>query len=506
MSLRARLTAGLLAISGLGLVLLAGVTYATQRAFLSERLDVQARAAVPAVARALGRRGIGPRVPAGAPAPIGDRGGFGSPGGRGRRGVPGIELPPGTYGQRRGPGGRVLGEVVLSYGRRDLPAPALPVRMPAGEPVTVGPVDGEEVHYRAIALATPGGGSTVAAVPLGELDRTLDRLLLVEALVVLAVLVALGTLSWLLVGIGLRPLDRIGRTAGAIAAGDLSRRVSPTSRRTEVGRLGLALNAMLERLEAAFAERGRSEERLRRFIADASHELRTPLASVRGYAELLRMGAAADPADVDKAMRRIESEAERMGVLVEDLLTLARLGEVDARAWVRADLAGLAADAVDDARVADPGRAIELHTDGAAAVTGDPDQLRQVIGNLMANAVAHTSSGTPVEVEVAPGDEGTVELAVRDHGPGLPGGDPEALFERFWRSEGGRARGRSGAGLGLAIVAGIVEAHGGSVSAEDAAGGGARFRVRLPAASVGAASTADTDRRPEAEPQEDPVP
>jgi two-component system OmpR family sensor kinase len=292
----------------------------------------------------------------------------------------------------------------------------------------------------------------------------------------------LGVVAWAVVRVGLLPLDRIGHTAGAIAGGDLSHRVEGADPRTEVGRLGIAFNAMLDRLEEAFARRKASEDRLRTFIADASHELRTPLASIRGYAELFRMGAARDPADTEKAMRRIEDEAARMGVLVEDLLTLARLDEVADVPYAEVDVASLARDAVDDARATAPDRDIELVSNGAAAgVLGDAHALRQVLGNLLRNALVHTPSGTPIEVGVSTVPE-AVRLEVRDHGAGLPTEDPNELFERFWRAEAGRERGRGGAGLGLAIVAGIVDKHGGRVSASNADGGGASFVVTLPRA------------------------
>jgi two-component system, OmpR family, sensor kinase len=328
----------------------------------------------------------------------------------------------------------------------------------------------------------PGDGVvTVAAIPLNAIDDTLQRLLVVEALVIAAVLIVLGLVSWIVVRVGLLPLDRMGHTAGAIAGGDLSHRVESTDPRTEVGRLGISLNAMLDRLEQAFGEREASEDRLRRFIADASHELRTPLASIRGYAELFRMGAARSPEDVDKAMRRIEDEAARMGVLVEDLLTLARLDEVPDVPHAELDLATIVRDAVDDGRAVAPDREISLAVDDPALVVGDRDQLRQVPGNLLRNAFVHTPEGTPIEVSLRRGD-GEVRLEVRDHGPGLPTSDADALFERFWRSEGGRERGRGGAGLGLAIVAAIVDAHDGDVRAGNAPGGGATFVVTLPAA------------------------
>jgi two-component system, OmpR family, sensor kinase len=296
------------------------------------------------------------------------------------------------------------------------------------------------------------------------------------------VLALLGAAAWAVVRVGLLPLDRMGHTAGAIAGGDLSHRVESTDPRTEVGRLGIALNAMLDRLERAFSARQASENRLRQFLADASHELRTPLASIRGYAELFRMGATSGPEDTARAMRRIEEEATRMGVLVEDLLTLARLDQIADAPHVELDLGRLVSDATADARAMAPDREIAGAVEnGSATVVGDAHQLRQVLANLLRNALVHTPAGTPIEVRAARVD-GEVRLEVRDHGPGLPPGDPQQLFERFWRSEGGRERGRAGAGLGLAIVAGIVDAHGGRVEARNARDGGASFVVHLPAA------------------------
>ena len=187
-------------------------------------------------------------------------------------------------------------------------------------------------------------------------------------------------------------------------------------------------------------------------------------------------------------MRRIEDEAARMGVLVEDLLTLARLDEIAEAPHTEVDLAALAADAVGDAAAVAPDREIGFEAGGGGAVVlGDAHQLRQVLANLLRNALVHTPSGTPIEVLVGR-DDGAVRLDVRDHGPGLPAGDPDALFERFWRAEGGRERGRAGAGLGLAIVAAIVDAHGGACRAANATGGGAVFSVRLPATGVGDAA------------------
>jgi two-component system OmpR family sensor kinase len=357
--------------------------------------------------------------------------------------------------------------------------PALPKGLSAGVAKTVKATNTGK-SYRVYGVKLRNGDTQFAAVPLQETQDTLHRLLRISGMVIVGILLALGALSWWLVRIGLRPLERIGVTAGAIAGGDLSRRVAPATPRTEVGRLGLALNRMLDRLEDAFAKQKASEDRLRTFLADASHELRTPLASIRGYAELFRIGAARDEENTEKAMHRIEAEAARMGVLVEDLLTLARLDEVRDVIREDVDLARLAGDAVDDARATAPDREIDLRHTGSGHVSGDPHQLRQVLANLLRNALVHTPAGTPIEVDVRDEADSTV-LEVRDHGPGLPTDENDALFERFWRAEAGRKQGKAGAGLGLAIVSGIVAAHHGSVKAENAPGGGARFTVTLPA-------------------------
>jgi two-component system, OmpR family, sensor kinase len=465
-SLRARLIAALLAACAGGLLLVGAVTYLEQRSFLYDRVDEQARAALMLAGRAPGfDRSDHRRREIGAPGPRG-----GGPGPRG-------DLPPGVYWEHRNADGEVVDSTVFDPFDQGLTAePDLPDDPPAGEPVTVG----GDAGYRALAERTPDGGTTVVAVPLRETDRTLSRLLLVEALVIGGVLALLAALAWAIVRVGLRPLDRMADTAARIAGGELDRRVDDTDERTETGRLGRALNRMLDRLETAFRERESSERRLRTFLADAAHELRTPLVSMRGYAELFRMGAATDAGDVEKAMRRIEEESTRMGALLDDMLTLARLEEVAGMAKAEVDLAALARDAVDDARARAPDRPISAAAERPVIVRGDADRLRQVLANLVGNALVHTPPDAAVEVAVS--SNGTeARLEVRDHGPGLPDADPEALFERFWRAEGGRERGPGGAGLGLAIVAAIAEAHGGRVTAANAPGGGASFVVALPA-------------------------
>jgi two-component system OmpR family sensor kinase len=283
--------------------------------------------------------------------------------------------------------------------------------------------------------------------------------------------------------VGLLPLERIGRVASEIAHGHLDKRVTPANDRTEVGRLGKSLNEMLAQIERAFADRTRSEDRLRRFLADASHELRTPLASIRGYAELFRLGAARAPAEVEGTMERIEAEATRMGGLVESLLLLARLEELPQMPLVEVDLTKLAEHVAQDTRAVAPDREVLVHRGGQVHVLGNPEQLRQVLTNLTRNAVIHTPPRTPIEIMVIPENEQAV-IEIRDHGPGLPPAAGDQLFERFWRPETGRTRGPGGAGLGLAIVKAIVERHGGEIHASNAQDGGAVFRVTLPITQV----------------------
>ena len=295
-------------------------------------------------------------------------------------------------------------------------------------------------------------------------------------------LAALAAAAWWLIKRDLRPLETMAVTADAIAAGDLTRRVQPAEPRTEVGRLGLSLNTMLGRIEEAFAERAATEEKLRRFLADASHELRTPLTSIRGYSEVFDR-AKDDPEDLELAMRRIEEESKRMGVMVEELLVLARLGEGREPERLPVDLARVVADAVSDARAAAPARDIALESPETVDVLGDDHQLRQVVANLLNNALRHTPEEARIRVALRAGD-GRAELAVADDGPGLAADVAAKVFEPFYRADASRARETGGAGLGLAIVAAIVEAHGGGVRLDTAPGAGATFTVTLPLLGV----------------------
>src|SRR5947208_8179920 len=335
-------------------------------------------------------------------------------------------------------------------------------------------------QYRAHFETFPDGSKLVVAAPLNEVEASLHHLLVIELLVSLGVLAAIVGLGLWLVRVGLRPLARIEQTAGAIAAGDLSRRIENVDERTEIGRLSAALNAMLGQIERAFAERTASEQRLRRFVGDASHELRTPLASVQAYAELFERGARDRPEDLARAMAGIEREAQRMGVLVDDLLLLARLDQGRPLERTEVDLTEVAREAVDVARVLEPDRRLELEAPEPVVVEGDPERLRQVIDNLLANVRAHTPAATAAKVRVAR-DDGSAVIEVADEGPGLTDEQAERVFERFYRGESSRTRTEGGTGLGLAIVAAIAHAHEGSVAVDRRNGAGVAFRVSLPA-------------------------
>jgi two-component system OmpR family sensor kinase len=417
-----------------------------------------------------------------------------------------------------------------------VPGPAIPADPGwaaglAGHTVTV-PATSGGGHWRLTAFPTrfinnatgqTTSGTVIVGFDVSSVYRTLDGLALIDLIVSAVVLVALAIIGIAIVRTSLRPLTDIELTAGAIAAGDLSQRVPDRDPRTEVGRLGRSLNAMLAQVEAAFHAREnseaaalRSEEKMRQFVADASHELRTPLTAIRGYAEYYRQrggvgngarhaapadaepilaggGRLTEP-DIDRIMQRVEQESTRMGVLVEDMLLLARLDQQRPLERRPVDLLTLAADAVQDARMIAPQRKIDLTVGRGAAflVLGDEARLRQVITNLMSNALSHTPDGTPIDVRIlAHGPDGrlpvpSVTIEVDDHGPGLSEEQAERVFERFYRADQARGRKTGGAGLGLAIVAALVDAHGGAVGVDTAPGSGAMFWITLPLAAEAA--------------------
>ncbi|MDM7830518.1 sensor histidine kinase [Cellulomonas edaphi] len=385
--------------------------------------------------------------------------------------------------------------VMRTYGR-----PTVPTLTPAqadaraGVPYTVSSSKPGS-RWRVVVYPVQVGsfvGVVYVALPLGDAHDTVEQMTLTLVLSGLGIVLLGGGIAALAVRRTLRPLREIETTAAAIAAGDLTQRVPAAPSSTEVGRLGDALNGMLTQIEQAFGARTASEARMRRFVADASHELRTPLATIRGYGELYRMGALTERDQVDDTMRRIEESATRMGGLVEDLLSLARLDEGRPLQSAPVDLTVLAADAVSDLHALDPSRSPRLvplvdgGPSGPCLVLGDEARLRQVLANLVGNAAQHTPAGTAVEIAVGTdGARGIVE--VRDHGPGI---DPEhaaRVFERFYRVDASRGRSSGGSGLGMAIVAAIVAAHHGSVELAETAGGGTTVRVALASAAPPAA-------------------
>jgi two-component system OmpR family sensor kinase len=371
------------------------------------------------------------------------------------------------------------------------------------EAFTVPATDGDGT-FRAVAIpasirlpnaAERVPGTLLIATGLHDVDATVHQLSTINLLVGAAVIAGLALAAYTMVRTALRPLTKIEQTAAAIAGGDLSRRVDNDEPNTEVGRLGLALNTMLEQIETAFLARQESEatarhseEKMRRFVADASHELRTPLTSIRGFAELHRQGAVTDPAEVSRLLNRIEDEAKRMGLLVDDLLLLARLDQQRPFERGPVDLRVLAADAVEAARATAPGREIRLDlptgdADGELVVSGDEPRLRQVVSNLLDNALAYSPADSPITVLGGQTRRDGRDLAfvqVRDRGPGLVPEQAERVFERFYRTDRARSRAHGGTGLGLSIVAAITAAHGGSVELDTAPGEGATFRVLLP--------------------------
>ncbi|MEA2828025.1 MAG: two-component system, OmpR family, sensor kinase [Actinomycetota bacterium] len=454
-SLRGRLVAGLLAVTAVGVLVLGFGTYRALAGFLQNRTDQQLRDSQDPVYRELAR---GEDFP-----------GHHRPSGQ-------SVILTGTFAELRHPDGPVV-----KYFTEGQPVADLDDVTIGTERFYTAPADSGDGSFRVLAAPLDDGGVFSVALPLDDNRATLRQLLGIEAGMGAGVLVAVAALGWWVVRLGLRPLDHIGATAEAIAAGDLSRRVEQAEERTEVGRLGLALNRMLGQIESAFDERRATEDRLRRFVADASHELRTPLTSIRGYAELFRRGAADRPADLATAMRRIEEESARMGVLVEDLLLLARLDQARPSERAPVDLARLAADAVDDARAVAPDRPITFSDGSPVMVLGDEPRLRQVAANLLSNALVHTPAATPVRVTVgAVGDRARLEVS--DDGPGLAPEAAEKVFERFYRVDKARRRATGGAGLGLSIVAAIAEVHGGSARLEPPAPDrrGATFVVELP--------------------------
>jgi two-component system, OmpR family, sensor kinase len=474
MSLRARLLSGVLAMTAVGLIAAGGVTYLALRSFLLDRVGQQLMAARAAVGRGVRQSGSST--------------------------IDTTTLdqvaPPVAFAEVRDAGGRVVALHAATSLSGSSPQPRLPAGLHPPPAPSAGVPSREQAlqfdvpavsgtgRYRVQVSSLPGSaGVLIVAVALDDVNATLRRLVRVEALIAAGLLAALAAATFWLLRAGLRPLERMSEVAGGIAQGELDVRLSPAEEGSEIGRLGLALNGMLERLEDAFARRDRSEAQLRRFVSSASHELRTPLTSIRGYAALLRRGARHNPEDLETSISRIESEATRMAGLIDDLLLLARLDEQRPLTRAPADLSVIAREAAEDAWARDPGRSITVDAPGPVVVSGDEPRLRQIVANLLENAEVHTPAGAPVRVEVGVRDQMAV-LTVIDAGPGI---DPEQaahVFERFYRGtapgSGDTAPRTEGSGLGLAIVKTIAEAHGGAATVTSRPGAGSRFEITLP--------------------------
>lgn len=323
------------------------------------------------------------------------------------------------------------------------------------------------------------GTLTIVGVSLDDVRETVRRLIAVEAIALGATAVVLGLVSWWVIRLGIRPVKQMTTTAAAIAAGDLSQRVPDLPESTEAGQLGLALNHMMEQLERAFNERARSQQRLQQFVADASHELRTPVTTIRGYAELYRLGGLGHGEQLSEAMRRTEEEAVRMSRLVDDMLSLAKFDEGRPLEHRNVDLARIVTDAAADARAVQPDRHVTVDAPAPAVASGDEDRLRQVVANIVGNALVHTPAGTPIELAARVTDSSVV-VTVTDHGPGMTADVAAKVTERFYRADPGRARARGGSGLGMAIVDAAVAAHGGSVAVTSDVGAGTIVTVTLP--------------------------
>jgi two-component system, OmpR family, sensor kinase len=510
LSLRARLILGVIVLAAAGLLAADLVTYTELRSFEISRTDQALDAAHGAIE-------------------AGFFGGTGPPGGGGGGGNPSVHavnaVPPppshtaglhqngpfrprigpladaarGYYVELLTPGGKVVSSRFNPQvsGEKTPSSPKLPATIKFTQSrtgpdrvayFTVGAKKGD-TSYRVRASVEPNAPDMilVLAAPLAAVDSTLHRLFVIELIATVAVLVGIALLGLWVVRLGLRPLEAMGKTATAIAGGDLSQRVERADQTTEVGRLGLALNSMLAHIEEAVTERDESlsaleasESKLRRFVADASHELRTPLAAVRAYAELFTRGAADRPADLERSMKGITRESERMSVLVEDLLLLAHLDEGRPLTLEPVRLDEVVGEALETARTLEPERPLDVELE-PTLVSGDRDRLRQVIDNLLSNIRAHTPADAPLRVAVERNDSVAI-LTVADSGPGLDRGQLAHVFERFYRADPSRARSSGGAGLGLAIVSAVVGAHGGTVTAASEPGHGTTFRVELPLA------------------------
>ncbi len=503
MSLRLRLLVAVGLIAIVALVVADFATYSALRSSLYQQVDqqlAQRRPGVPVVVQTGNPACQTPQTSPGGTSPIND-GDAPTGNGFGRNGEGGPNVFGIYYSAVVNQSGAILdGLECPAYVGRLAYRPQLP------DPITgfsMQPDGTQEVYFTTASIASGGPAFRVRAIkspdnsavaiiaqPLTDQNSTLHTLFLTELAVTAGALVLALAGGWWLVRLGLRPLEDVERTADSIAAGDLDQRVPGADQPTEVGRLARALNVMLERIQAAFSARVASESRLRQneqhlrqFVADASHELRTPIAAVSAYAELFERGGSQHSEDLPRIVSGIRTETARMDRLVNDLLTLARLDEGVPMEMAPVELVALASEAVRTATAVGPEWPVRFSATRPVEVTGDKDRLRQVLDNLLANVRAHTPPGTTATVHVdLLGDQAQIE--VRDTGPGMPDEEARRVFERFYRADPSRTRTGGGSGLGLSIVAAIVSAHGGTVSAASSPGEGLVVTVLIPVSAV----------------------
>ena len=479
-SLRSRLTLGVVILTAIGFFSASLVTQSLLKNYLTKEVDNQLKVITNGTFERIQQSGIAHEVNEGR---HGDDGG--RPIGKGL-GTPLTRIPTSASLTLLDAQGTVIGGIggdlnaapISNYLTGLLPAE---VASHGEKPFTI---DAPGADFRVIARALPNGaGTVVAAQSLRDLNRTTSRLGYLFALIGFALLLLIALAARTVIKVSLRPLEDAEKTAEEIAAGNLSARMPEANPKTEVGRLVTSLNAMLARIEDAFSVRTESENKLRRFVADASHELRTPITAIRGFSELHRQGAVTGEKETTELIGRIENESKRMGSLVEDLLLLARLDQAREMESKPVDINKVVEDAVISARAAGPEHPVTVNSSESEIFTlGDEVRIHQVVANLLANARAHTPAGTPITVSVKSTDAG-VEISVADKGPGLSAEDQKRIFERFYRADSSRVRtGPDGSGLGLSIVDAVMRAHGGNVSVQSTPGEGATFTLLFPRA------------------------
>ena len=469
-SLRNRLTAGVLVLSAIGFIGAGIGAQALLRNYLIHQVDEQLLSVVGGTAERLDRAGIEKDEDED------------EDNNRARQLTPLNRVPTSISVTVLDPFGNLIGGIggdlnsnkVTDYVKGLLPGQ---VAQFGSKPFTI---QAPGADFRVATTVLPSSlGSVIVAQSLEDFDRTTARIGVIFLTVGLIILFFIGFGARQVIKIGMNPLEKIEGTAEKIAAGDLSARLENFEPDTEVGRLSTSLNQMLSRIEQSFAARAESEEKLRRFVADASHELRTPLTAIRGFAELYRQGAVPEGEKTKELLARIEKESMRMGYLVEDLLMLARLDQTPEFNLTDVDLSNLVKEAVASAQAAGPDHLITMQITNDVHTKCDADKIYQVVTNLLANVRAHTPAGTAITVKTFANDQGSF-ISVSDNGPGLSQEDQQHIFERFYRVDPSRQRNsKDGSGLGLSIVDAVMRAHGGLVSVESELGKGATFTLQF---------------------------